>query len=341
MKFKFLPAIIFLLTVGMFSACKKDNDDPDATEKVLVIDNGALSIQPDESPTYSAKFVHADGTTSAAAGVTWTTSDANVCGISASGTISVQNVGAVTITATVTEGDITYTAVTPLGIASVSFFAVLPSAIIYEPGHSLQLETVYLGTTLPSNYTFSSSNTGVASVNGSGLVTFNSPGFAVLTVTADNHPNAPVQVPVQVVGIPTVALPITRVEITPPQADIFRGESVQLSAQAYNTSGSVSADFVWETSDASVISVDANGRVTGLEPGDALVYATASGITGQAEIFVSPDTIVEVTPLLASIPAGGTRQFTAKAYDARNGYALLPGITNFNWEIPAYGIDIF
>ncbi len=116
---------------------------------------------------------------------------------------------------------------------------------------------------------------------------------------------------------------------------------MQLNAQAYNPSGPVSATFTWTSSDASIASVDADGFVTANDIGNAYIYATSQGITGQAEIYVSPDTIIEITPFLASIPAGGTRQLTAKAYNIRNGVTLLSGITQFDWAIPTYGFGVF
>jgi len=41
---------IFLLSVISFSSCKKDDDDdPQSTDYVLVIENGAQNIEPGES----------------------------------------------------------------------------------------------------------------------------------------------------------------------------------------------------------------------------------------------------------------------------------------------------
>ncbi|MBP6721636.1 MAG: hypothetical protein KA239_04905, partial [Bacteroidia bacterium] len=153
--------IALLLTGALFTGCKKDKDPTDQ-DKVLVISNGAQSMKPDGSLTYSAKFVSADGTVSPANGVSWSTSEASVATVSAGGVVAVAGVGTVTVTATVTEDGETYTASVPLGIAAPTVFAVVPSAIIWEASGSIQLETFYLGTATPT-YTFSSSNTAVAS----------------------------------------------------------------------------------------------------------------------------------------------------------------------------------
>lgn len=342
MTYNKIPSLLLLLLICFsMNACKKDNPDPqDEKEKVLVINNGAQSMRPDGALTYSASFVFEDGTTAPATGVTWSSSESGIATISSAGVVTTAGVGTVTVTATVSEGSLNYTASAPLAIAAPSVFAVVPSAIIYETGGEIQLETVYFGTSSPT-YTFASSDDNVATVSNSGLVRFQGVGSCTISVTASVGASSPIQIPVIVVGPPTITLPVSNVKVTPPSTDLFRQQTAQLSAQAYNPDGPVGASFTWRSSDPAIASVDANGLVTANAIGNVYIYATAQGITGQAEIYVSPDTVIEVTPLLASIPAGGNRQFTAKAYNIRNGVTLLPGITQFDWNIPTYGFGIF
>lgn len=62
---------------------------------------------------------------------------------------------------------------------------------------------------------------------------------------------------------------------------------------------------------------------------------------GQANIIVNPDTLVVVEPFYVNIPAGSTRQFSAKAYHlTRTSATEITGV-NFVWEIPTYGFDMF
>lgn len=330
-----------LLSVTLTS-CKKDDDDPGSdSEKVLVIDNGARSASPDEQVTYTAHFVSSDGSVSAANGVTWSSTESGIVGINASGSISASGIGSTVIEAKIVEDGVTYTASVPLNIVGSTVFAVVPSAIIWEAnGGSLQLENVYFGTSTPT-YTYASSDDNVASVSASGSVNFKSAGSCVITVTSSVSPSAVYNVPVLVVGVPSVTLPVSRVEVSPSTGEMFRNETLQFTAKAYNTSGEVSESFTWSTSDAAIASIDGNGKVTAKNVGEAVIYAEAKGIIGQAEVYVSPDTIVLVTPFNASITAGGSKQFTATAYDVKNNMAPLNGVTNFDWTIPTYGFSIF
>lgn len=345
---------LLLLLFGYFlfsgiTSCKKDDDDGNgsggASTYVLIIENGAQKISPEQSVTYSARLIDPNGKVTTPDNVNWTTSDNQIATISSAGVINVVGQGMVTVKASVTIGDNTLTAQAPLGIYAPSIFTVAPAAILYEVGGSIQLEAIYLSPTgvIEPTCTYNSSDPSVASVSSSGLVTFNKAGSCYITVTATSLDGNPTNiVPVTVIGPITVPLPVVRVDVTPSSTDLFKNETVQLTAKAYNSDGQeVSGKTpVWTTGDADVVTVSSTGLVSPINPGEAFVYATIDGIMGQSYIVVNPDTLVIVEPFHVSIPAGGTQQFTAKTYHlTRNSATLLSGI-NYGWEIPTYGISM-
>ena len=251
------------------------------------------------------------------------------------------------ITASVSVNGSTLTASVPLGVYTQSIFSVAPSAIVWTTGAgTITLTPVYIGTGSVSSYSYSSSNSSVVSVASDGTVTFNGAGECTITVTANGLTGNPsVIVPVLVVGNPPITLPIARVAVTPSGNQIFKGDNVTLSAKAYdmNNSQVSSASYTWAVQDASIASVDATGKVTGLKIGTTIVTATASGIVGQAEIEVLPDTAIIVTPYWSSIGAGNTQQFTATAYAVNHATKALSTITmpvGLTWTIPTYGISL-
>ena len=113
---------LFIITAisAVFSSCKKDKDtDPDNIQKnnyVLVIENGAQSIElennskSNQTVTYTAALVDQDGNVNHNFDVTWSSSDSDILTIAASGSITVKTDGSVTITASVTVEDVTFTA---------------------------------------------------------------------------------------------------------------------------------------------------------------------------------------------------------------------------------------
>ncbi len=346
-------SLMALLAIGLtMTSCKKDNpveDNPDnnptTKKKMLVIENGAQNIAPDGSVKYKAHVVDEDGQVSAAKNaVTWSVSESTMATISSGGIISTLGVtGSMTVTATATVDGTELTATTPLGIyIQPSLFAVAPSAIIGFKGDTYELieALIALSTDLPT-FTYASSNTSVATVSASGLVTLTGGGDCIITVTASTMANTPFNIPVAVIAEPVIPLPITKVELSPASAEKFRGETAQFSAKAFNTAGEVAgAQFEWTTSDSNIATVDASGLVTTIAVGEATVYAKSSGILGQAEIIVKPDTAILVEPFFAEVGAGKTKQFTAKAYNLRT-QSLISDITTFDWQIPTYGFSIF
>ncbi|MFN8394599.1 MAG: Ig-like domain-containing protein [Bacteroidia bacterium] len=323
--FRILFAV--LVTTVAFTSCKKDKIDPDK-DKVLVITNGAKSIPMDGSQTYSAQFVLADGTIQPATGVTWSSSTSSVATISSGGVIAIAGAGSTTITATVTTDEATFTASVPLGIVTPTVFAVVPSAIIWEPSGSLQLETFYLGTATPT-YTFSSSNNSVASVSSTGVVSFNGVGNCQITVTASTHPNNPFIVPVLVVGVPTVTLPVTRIEVTPSSSTLFRQETAQLSAQAFTSTAQrrrpSAGPAPTRTSPPSALAVWSPPR-----PRHRLHHRQLTRHQRPSRNLRQPGHHHPGHALPRQHPRHGNMQFTASAPTIpRTGGTYLPGVTGF------------
>lgn len=68
---------------------------------------------------------------------------------------------------------------------------------------------------------------------------------------------------------------IAVITVTPPQPTVAVGSTVQLSAIATDVGGQTvsSATFVWSSFSEPVATVDSNGLVTGVAPGNAIVAA--------------------------------------------------------------------
>jgi len=252
--------------------------------------------------------------------------------------LSTSATGKAKVTATVSIDGVSVSASVPVGVYAPVLFAVAPSAILFEAGHDIQLETVYFSNSAPPTYTYSSSNTSVATVSSSGLVSLNAAGECVITVTASNQQNAPFYVPVLVIEAPQVPLPVTRVELNHYSKDLFKNETVQLSATAYNMEGAVTdATITWASMNSEIATVSSNGLVTPVRTGETYITATSNGIVAQCELLVNPDTVVLVTPFYRDMEQGETYQFTATAYkNQRSGLGETYPI-DFEWLIPDYG----
>lgn len=373
----FLLVLVSCFAIAAFEGCKKKDKTedpttttPSSTDKkyALVIDNGAQSMEVGQTVALKAHLVSSTGSVIEPTGVTWSS---NISGISGSTFVSSAEAIGIISASVVYEG-VTYTASVPLSVqplASTLLFGVVPSAIIWSTNSgNIQLNTVYIGTQ-SSSYAFESSDASVAEVSSTGSVSFKKVGNTNIKVTATiGGQKSIITVPVMVVGVPEVPLPVTRVVVNPSFGELFRGETLQLNAKAYNSNGddvtsTVTFNYVVvqkeeEDEEPSIpISVDATGKLTAVSVGDAYVKVTASGIMGQAEIVVNPDTIITVNPFMVSFgtdytvfpPAQGPSDqvFTAKMqkvdrpkYRAKNPAFLidLPNPANLIWALPLTGI---
>lgn len=90
-------------------------------------------------------------------------------------------------------------------------------------------------------------------------------------------------------------MPVERVSISQPTAEMEIGETIQLSATV-SPSNATHKEVTWSSSKKSVASVSDTGLVTALAEGSTTIYATADGKTAECTITVSRG-FVEVTSI--------------------------------------------
>ena len=139
-------------------------------------------------------------------------------------------------------------------------------------------------------FSWESSNTSVATVDATGLVTGVAEGTATITASAGD-----VQATVEITVVSAMQ-PVVSVEVSPSAETIAIGTTRQLSAEAFDENGQAVAgvEFSWESNNTPVATVDASGLVTGVAEGSATIFASAGSVQGRAHIAVvnpvaSPD----------------------------------------------------
>lgn len=139
--------------------------------------------------------------------------------------------------------------------------------------------------------TWASGDPSVAAVNASGLVTAEDNGSTAVTATAGSASETASVMVMQVAD---------RVAVTPPGDTLVAGDTLRLSAEAFDAKGHgvANASFTWASSDAGVAVVDTAGLVTGEGAGEAEITATAGPASAGARLVVvaAEPTTVSVTP---------------------------------------------
>jgi uncharacterized protein YjdB len=274
----------------------------------------------------------ASGATLAGRAINWSSSNTSFASVSGDGLVTGVAPGAVTITAS-SEGKsgtatITVNAAPPVPVATVS---VSPATSTMTVGATVQLTPTMRdanGATLSGrSVSWSSSNTGYATVSSSGLVTAVAAGAVTITATSEGKSGTATVT----VNAPT-PVPVASVSVTPATSTLNVGATVQLSATMRDANGGALSGRVvtWSSSNTGYAKVSSSGLVTGVAAGAVTITATSEGKSGTASITVNapppaPVATVAVSPSSNTINAGQTVQLAATARDA-NG-ATLTGRT--------------
>jgi len=159
-------------------------------------------------------------------------------------------------------------------IIPVTGVTVSPTSAIINKNTTTQLTATVLPTNASNQgITWTSSNTSVATVNASGLVTGVAKGSATITVkTNDGGKTATCTVTVNDIVTP---IPVTGVTVIPTTASVVKGTSIQLTATVA-PSNATNKTVSWSTSNASIATVSSTGLVTGIIKGSATITVTTT-----------------------------------------------------------------
>ncbi|HEX5973243.1 MAG TPA: Ig-like domain-containing protein [Gemmatimonadaceae bacterium] len=203
-------------------------------------------------------------------------------------------------------------------VASVTVVATTRSFLV---GDTLRLSARALaadGSLLEGrSVSWSSSDSDVLQLSGTGLATAVAPGAATIRATVDGKTGS--------VDVAVSVAPVARVAIVETSVSLMRGGSQTLVAAALDAQGrSLEGRLIaWRSSDAGIVEVDAAGRLTARSEGEAKVFAESEGKADSVQVIVTPPTVgsVVITPAAMLFGVGGTRQLTATVLDT-NGDTL-------------------
>ncbi|AQG81027.1 hypothetical protein AWR27_17890 [Spirosoma montaniterrae] len=164
--------------------------------------------------------------------------------------------------------------------------------------------TVQPGNATNQGVTWSSNNTGVATVGSDGTITGVAEGSAVVTVTTAEGNFS------QAVNVTVVRRAVTGISVSPTSLTVRVGRTGSLSATVQPTDAT-NANITWSSSNTSVATV-ANGVVTGVTEGTATITVTTADGNFQQSVNVT------VSPLVG---------FTCSGNLAVNGDVEAPDIT--------------
>jgi len=221
--------------------------------------------------------------------IQWSTSNAAIATVTSTGLVTAQAPGSAVIRATC-EGKSGTSALTVTARpVTVGKTIALSAQALSETGQQLTGRAVSWSSGTPGVaqvsatgvvtgriVAWSSSAPTVAIVNGSGIATGVSTGTASISATSEGKS-----------GSATIIVGVRTVTVTPNSVAIGPYVSAKLTAVVRDPGGAIAnVPVTWSSSNTVVARVAADGTVTGVFPGTAIITATAGTASGTATVTV-------------------------------------------------------
>ncbi len=159
--------------------------------------------------------------------------------------------------------------------------------------------------------TWTSGNTGIATVAPNGTVTAVAPGSTTITATSEGKTGT--------ATVTVTAVPVATVVVAPTTANLTIGGTQQVSATPRDAQGNALTGraVVWSSANTNIATVTQAGLITAVGAGNTTVTATSEGRTGTVTVTVAPPAVgsVTVTPPTASVSVAATTTLTATVRD--------------------------
>ncbi len=252
----------------------------------IALNKSALELTEDESEQLIATVLPENATNKS---VNWTSSDISVAMVSPDGTVYAVKPGQATIMATSEDG----------GFVALCKVTVKAKIIIAESlalsitnadmtaGETMQLNaTVLPENTTNKNIRWTSTNSNIATVTETGLVSAHKEGNAQIIASTTDGTNLSA---ICEISVNKSFVPVTLISIAPSSVKLAVGESLKLDAQI-EPADATNKSINWSSTNSSVASVNTAGQLTANGEGNAIIIAsTQDGTNISATCSVTVD----------------------------------------------------
>ena len=261
----------------------------------VTLDKTSLTMEIGESATLVATVSPADASDKT---VTWSSSDTSIAKVDQNGIVTAVKGGNTVITVRAGEKTAACSVTVKTPVESITLDKTTLSLAKGET--ATLIATVTPANASDKTVSWSTTDASVAQVDQNGIVTALKGGSAVIMAKAGEK---------SAVCSVKVTTPVERVTLDKTSLALVTGETATLVATV-SPADATDKTVSWNSSDPSIVTVDANGKVTALKKGQATVTAKAGDKSAGCTVTVS-NAPFGISPVSASVSgAGGTFQVT-------------------------------
>ena len=263
----------------------------------MTLNKSALTLDIGETYTLTATVAPSNATDKS---VTWSTDDESIAEVSSTGVVTAKKAGSTTITVTTSSGSKTATCavtVNPIHVTGVSLSHTTLSLV--EGDTQTLTATVAPATASDKSVTWSSSNTTVATVSSTGVVSAKKAGTATITVTTiDGGKTATCALTVTPATVSVTGVSLDKTSLALTEGDTYAFTATVTPSNATDKS------VTWSSSNTSVATVSSSGVVTANKAGTATITVTTTdgGKTASCMLTVTAATIPVTSITFAQNP---------------------------------------
>ena len=256
----------------------------------IVLNTYSLSLYVNQTANLTATVYPSDAANKT---VTWKSSNTAVATVNDNGLVKAISAGNATVTATTTDGsNLSASCSVKVSIIPVTSISVNQTNLTLDVSETYQL----VATILPSNATYqtvtwTSSNSSVARVSDTGLITPVSPGTTTIKAKTTDGTNLTASCQVTVVKrVKSISLNQSSLTLTLP-------ETAQLTA-IITPSDATNKVLQWTSSNTGVAKVDNNGFITSVAAGTATIKATTTdgtNLSASCQVTVIKQYVTSIT----------------------------------------------
>jgi len=250
--------------------------------KEIKVNPSEVTVLKNQSQTVNVEYLPADTTDDKT--ITWSVENSKVAEITANGaevTITGKKQGETVVTATTANG-LTSTCKVEVKEVPITEIKLDVTSKKLESGETQEVNVEYLpaDTTDEKAVTWKSSNTDVATVDENGVITAVAGGQADITATTANGVSATCRI--------TVPIHLNGISLEKTSLNLRKGQSSDALSVVYDPVNTTDEfPTIWSSSDETVATVNAQGVVTGLKEGTAIIKVQVGTFTATCDVTVA------------------------------------------------------